>query len=178
MGKGSKIKSTPREVEEAAGFLRRLRKLPAEEQRRLLQGMRATPRVRELLAAANAAIRRIERRGCSVAVIHATNVRGEHFVVKGRARTRHRSRIGDAEGVTPSRRLVPAAAVTLEDRYDGMTQFEAIVSRDPPSVTGLQLQELRHRRKRRKEARRINGEKSKKAKNARKIRVGESPTEA
>jgi hypothetical protein len=175
----AKAKLKKQQEADVAAFLKRVAKLPAVERRNLLLGLRdPTGRAKAMLAKAVGEIRRIARRACSVNVLDATIESGEAFVVVGRARTDFGSRIGDAEGVRPTRRLVPPAARSLEDRYDGMTTFEATVCADPPSVTGLQFQQLEHMKGREREQRRIKRGASKKSKKARENRVGDSPKAA
>lgn len=175
----AKAKLKKQQEADLTAFLRRVALLPLIERRNLLLGLKEpTGRARAMLGKAQREIRRLERRGCSMNVIDASTENAEPFVVAGRARTEYGSRIGDAEGVRPTRRLVPPSAVTLEDRYDGMTNFEAIVCEDPPSVSGVQIQRIGLLKGREREQRRIKRVTAKKSRNPRKNRVGESPKSA
>lgn len=161
-------KQSKRELRQTTAMLREIRKLPPHEREAILLGFEEhSPRVKQLLEEARAIIGRAERRGCSMPIIEDVTRRGKKPTVKGMARSRGRTRIGDAEGTVPSRRLTPKHAVKLEDRYDRMTTEQADWCNDPSSSTGMQIQMIRMRKGTEKE---VSGILSAAKKNSRKAR--------
>lgn len=138
------VAPTRAEIDQTIAMLLKLAPAP---RLRMLERLRKSSdrRIRGLIRAAVREIRFAERRGCTAALIDAHKNAGEPVGVRGMSRGRGRVRIGDDVGTIPTRRITPAIAVDLEDRFDRMTVFEATICPDPPSLTGLQMIALRER---------------------------------
>lgn len=101
---------------------------------------------REMESAARSQIENARRRGCSMPRIEAYKRAGHPYRNPGMRLSRHGSRIGNSPGVLETQRWTPPQAVTLEDRYDAMDAVEAAACNDPPSVTGIQMQQIQFRK--------------------------------
>lgn len=130
-----------------------LMQFPPDRRRRLALQLfysRGTPKqtrrmASEVLARVQILIETVRKHACSMSRYIAHVDHGEHHKVCGMRISRYGSRIGDAPGVLETRRWTPPQAVTLEDRYDAMDPIEAAACRDPPSVTGIQMQQIQMR---------------------------------
>lgn len=125
-----------------------LKKLPPGQRIRALKLLKNSPsrHVREIEAAARHEIELAMRHGCSMPRINAFQQRGEHYHVRGMKLSRYGSRVGNHPGVRETQRWTPPQAVGDEDRYDRMDAIDAALCNDPPSVSGLQFQQLQMRR--------------------------------
>ncbi len=99
----------------------------------------------EVLRRTNIEIDEATKRACSKARIDGHVDRDEHHRVPGMRRSRFGSRVGNNVGVRETQRWTPPHAVGLEDRYDAMDAIDAALCDDPPSVTGIQFQQLEMR---------------------------------
>lgn len=134
--------------------VRRLMSYPPDRRRRMVLQVLASKiaskqdrRIAcEVLARTMIEMDEIKKRACSASRMDGHIDRNEHHKVKGMKLGRYGSRLGDAQGVRETRRWTPPHAVTLEDKYDKMDAIDAALCNDPPSVTGIQFQQLEMRR--------------------------------
>lgn len=130
-----------------------LMQYPPERRRRLALGLfynKLTPKptremAAEVLRRVNIVIDEAVKHACSMARIDGHLHRNEHHRVRGMKLSRYGSRVGDHPGILESRRWTPPQAVSLEDRYDAMDAIDAAACTDPPSITGVQFQQLEMR---------------------------------
>lgn len=126
-----------------------LRREPPERRLKLIKELRKIYSAKFIVAVERGARAEIEqalREACSMPRIIDFRNRGKRYRERLMKLSRFGSRVGDAPGVRETRRWTPPQAVVLEDRYDAMSVLEAMHCSDPPSVTGLQLEQLRMRR--------------------------------
>lgn len=135
-------------IDQTTAMLKRIKKMPPKPRLELLTYLRKEYglRVDDLIRGAADLVTEAEVVGCSMPVIEDVTVRGCRAVRRGRVLARGYVRIGDSEGVYPTRRHTPKPAVRMEDRYDLMTTEEADWCKDPPSSTGMQIALIRIRK--------------------------------